>query len=61
MKDFLQENWFRVAILFLLAAIVWQLSKIKEDTAEIRDGIEVQIVDAVDWTGISIPSVSISI
>ncbi|MSU74589.1 hypothetical protein EXS57_02305 [Candidatus Kaiserbacteria bacterium] len=61
MKHFLQENWFRVAILLFLAAIVWQLSKIKEDTAEIRDGIEVQIVDAVDWTGISIPSVSMSI
>jgi hypothetical protein len=56
------NNWFRLAVLLLLAVICWQLSaltalsEIEENTSEIRDGIEVQIVNEVDSL---VPSVRI--
>ena len=58
-----RNNWFRLATLFLLAVICWQLTKIQENTSEIseiRDGIEVEIVDNVDGLlNIRIPSIKI--
>lgn len=64
----MKEKWLKIGILILLTFACWKLNAIAKDisiiaenTAEIRDGIEVEIVDAIDVPSITIPIPSVSI
>ena len=61
-RYFIIGNWFRLSVLILLLFVVWYLATIDNELREIKyeieeeaDGIQVEIVDAVDGLNILLP------